>query len=352
MADHPPTVMSRPEPFETRLLESWPADDWKDVTVLLAVSGGPDSVALLCGLSSVLRDGDGRVVAAHFNHRTRGEESDADEAFVGQLCTRMDVPCITASADCHSVLHGPGVESTLRDARYGFLLQTAKELGARYVATAHTADDQAETILHRVIRGTGLSGLAGIPGVRAVDGAVTIIRPMLSLRRAEVLAYLQRIQQPYRVDSSNTALQYTRNRIRHELLPELAAKYNPGVVDALLRLGRLAREAQQAVGQQVNELFADSVSWQGQGAVRIDCSALESCSAYTVRELLIRIWRERGWPLQAMAYRHWTDLGVMVHGASIASFAKRVVFPGDVLAERDGTYLWLQPASPSPSRDS
>ncbi|MCY2989051.1 MAG: tRNA lysidine(34) synthetase TilS [Planctomycetota bacterium] len=364
--------------FEQKLVEIWEPSSWEDTTVLLAVSGGADSVALLRAMAAVKRTGEGRLIAAHLNHQLRGEEAEADEAFVVELCRELHVPCevgrVTLSncglpkarpknnfGICFSAPHPnplpgvpgrgsyssaepkgwegeapaepqvasgsagaspsqPGVparrlgslEAAARAARYGFLTETAGRVGARYVVTAHTADDQAETILHRIVRGTGIAGLAGMARTRPLSAATTLIRPLLGFRRVEVLEYLDALAQPYRQDSSNTDPQFTRNRIRHELLPHLAAEFNAGVVAALLRLGTLAGESQAVVGHLVEELAEPCVICETSGAVRIVISHLADQPAYVVRELLKWIWRRQGWPLQAMGFSQWEQLAAMV----------------------------------------
>ena len=132
--------------------------DWDDVSLLLAVSGGADSVGLLRAMVELKGSGAGRIFVAHFNHALRGAESDADAAFVSELCQRLDLPCETGTADTAQLARdeGDGLEAAARGVRYAFLRATAERLGARYVVTAHTADDQAETILHRIVRGTGV----------------------------------------------------------------------------------------------------------------------------------------------------------------------------------------------------
>ena len=236
-----------PLPLEEKLAASWPPAAWQDLTLLVAVSGGADSVALLRALTAVQGGGSGRIHAAHFNHHLRAAESDADQAFVVELCHGLGIACeVGHTAGSLAEVPGTGLEEAARAARYDFFRQAAERLGARYLATAHTADDQAETILHRVIRGTGVAGLAGIARVRSLGPAVSLIRPLLGVRRGEVLAYLEELRQPYRRDSSNDDRRFTRNRLRRELLPLLASQYNAGVVEALLRLGSLAGEAQAA----------------------------------------------------------------------------------------------------------
>ena len=247
--------------FELRLAGSWPPEEWREVTVLVAVSGGPDSLALLRGLRALKIAGDGRLVAAHVNHQLRGSESDEDERFVREQCESLGLPCEVGKAPVAAIAdeQGDGIEAAARQARYAFLTEAAHRVGARFVATGHTADDQAETILHRILRGTGIAGLAGSPRTRALSPATTLIRPMLTVRRAEVLAYLDRLGQPFREDRTNADRRFTRNRIRHELLPELARQYNPHVVEALVRLGKLARESQAALEPMIEDLMRTAV---------------------------------------------------------------------------------------------
>src|SRR5262249_35984615 len=158
--------------------------------------------------------GEGRLILAHFNHRLRGGESDADQAFVEQLASELGLQIVVGrvESDLAAGGSGEGVEGAARRARDEFLTAKAGQSGARYVATAHTADDQVETVLFNLLRGTGLAGLAGIPRLRALAEAATIIRPMLDVTRAEVLDYLQLLGKAYRDDSTNRLEEYTRNR--------------------------------------------------------------------------------------------------------------------------------------------
>ncbi len=329
--------MPPPCPFESAFADSWPPPAWLDVSVLLAVSGGADSVALLLAMKALKNSGEGRLSVAHLNHQLRGPESEADQAFVVELCRELQVPCQTARADPDRLqsVGGDGLEAAARRLRYEFLQQTAEKIGARYVVTAHTGDDQAETILHRVLRGTGIGGLAGMVRTRPLGPAVTLIRPLLGFRRSDLLGYLDRLKQPYRRDSSNEDLRFTRNRIRRQLLPLLAEQYNPDVVGALLRLGSLAAGAQSVVDEIVQNLAAESVSVESAGSVRIDTAALTGQPRYVIRELLIATWRRQNWPLQAMGLTEWNLL------AQMTATSKTRVFPGRVVAETtpDGLHL-------------
>jgi tRNA(Ile)-lysidine synthase len=237
-------------------------------------------------------------------------------------------------------------EQTARDARYDFLRTTARRCGARYLVTAHTADDQAETILHRLIRGTGIAGLAGIPAFRQFLPGVSLARPMLAIRRSQVIDYLASLGQPFRTDHSNDDLRFTRNRIRAELLPQLASNYNPSVVAALTRLGELAGEAQEVIDQVARELAERCVSSPSSGSVVIDCVPLRACHRYLVRSLLISVWQRQNWPLQDMGFQRWEELAEMAL-AEKADVSKRR-FPGDIAAAREGETLVLLAEQKSP----
>ncbi|MGW8257637.1 MAG: tRNA lysidine(34) synthetase TilS, partial [Thermoguttaceae bacterium] len=234
-------------PLEMRLAGFWPSEQWQEMTVVLAVSGGADSVALLRAMAALKIGGAGRICVAHFNHQLRCD-SEEDERFVVELCRRFDLKCETGRSNVArlALSAAEGIEETARRERYAFFRETADRLGARFVVTAHTADDQAETILHRILRGTGIVGLGGMARSRAL-GAATLLRPLLNVRRWEILQYLKDLGQAFREDSSNADLRFTRNRIRHELLPMLAKQYNANIIDALLRLGSLANESRQLV---------------------------------------------------------------------------------------------------------
>lgn len=324
-------------PLESKLAGAWPPSDWADVTVVVAVSGGCDSVALLCALRAIATDGPGHLCVAHLNHQLR-DEADEDERFVVDLCRRLGVTCEVGRATVEQ--SADGLEAAARRARYDFLEQTAGRLGARFVTTAHTADDQAETILHRIIRGTGIRGLSGMARVRRL-GHATLIRPLLDTRRAELQTYLHTIDQPYCYDSSNHDVRFTRNRIRHETMPRLRENYNDRVADALLRLGTLAGEAQDVVDGLVEEVFLCSVTIEGPDAARIDLAGLADRPGYLIRELLMSLWRRQNWPLQAMGRQKWDELSAL---ALLAASPLQQVFPGGITATVDGGIMMLRAA--------
>jgi len=338
--------MTRPA-LETRLIAAWPPENWATGTVVVAVSGGADSVALLRALHAVRPGSSGKLCVAHFNHRLRGAAADADERFVAELAAQLGLPIEIGRASNAPDPETTASEEVTRADRYTFLQAVGEQLGARYVAVAHTADDQVETVLHRILRGTGIAGLAGISRARPLGGAVALIRPLLAFRRAELREYLHEIRQPFREDASNAASFYTRNRLRNELLPHLAAQYNDHVDEALLRLSRLAGEAQDVLDGLVRDL-ADGCATHSRGSISFDVRILERQPPYLVREIMRHAWREQDWPEQPMGFAEWTALAEMVRREEKSPDAGRQIpivrqrdFPGGVRAVRTANQLRL-----------
>lgn len=299
---------------------------------IIAVSGGPDSVALLRILVMLQSEGRiGRLVAAHINHRLRGEESDADEAFVRKLADQFrGVTVVAFSIDTKSLAAdaGDNLESCARNLRYETLAEIADIEEAAWVATGHTADDQAETVLHRLLRGTGLQGLCGIPERRELAPGSEVLRPLLTARRSEVLQYLEEIGQPYRVDSSNRDMRFTRNRIRHELLPQLARDYNPAIVDILCRLATQATDQHGKARAAAAELLQE-VELPAAGATLVFrkepfCRVGRS----QTREAFRFVWQREGWPQGDMTFEAWERLAALADQESGA-----VDLPGGIRAK-------------------
>lgn len=186
--------------------------------VLVAVSGGRDSMCLLHYLSALGAQSGFAVAAAHYNHCLRGAESDGDAAFVAKYCAQRGIPCYIGRGDVAAVARqrGETLEEAARTMRYTFLERCADEIAAVRIATAHHAEDNAETILFHLLRGSGVDGLCGIPPQRE-----RLIRPFLTTPRTEIEDYVAANAIPYREDSSNTQQQYTRNYLRHTVMPQL-----------------------------------------------------------------------------------------------------------------------------------
>jgi tRNA(Ile)-lysidine synthase len=243
-------------------------------SILLALSGGPDSVALLYALRELAPRFGYRLAAAHLNHRLRGAESDRDEAFVRELCSTLGVELLVEQAnniDPALDAAAPNLEERAREARYAFLLQ-AKRLGFSHIVTAHHADDQAETVMLRLLRGAGAAGLGAMAesGTLAPHG-VTILRPMLHAWRHEILSYLDSMGARFVSDSSNTRSDFLRNRVRIELLPRLERDFAPGLRRRLAALAGEMRDlddfvglaARTELGRRIREGTLDIVGFAG-----------------------------------------------------------------------------------------
>jgi tRNA(Ile)-lysidine synthase len=231
---------------------------------------------------------------------------------------------------------GDGWEAAARSARYEFLKRMAERIGARFVATAHTADDQVETVLHRIIRGTGIAGLAGIRAVRPLSPSIALVRPMLEIRRSEVLDYLASLGQGFRTDVTNEDPRFTRNRLRHELLPALRRTINADVDAAILRLAGQAAETQQYIVEQAARLAAECVVADFTH-VEIDCGRLQREPAIVLREVFRIAWQRARWPEQSMGFEQWQQLAALARGKR----AQAINLPGNIRAECEGTRLTM-----------
>ncbi|MEK7751289.1 MAG: tRNA lysidine(34) synthetase TilS [Acidobacteriota bacterium] len=211
--------------------------------VLVAVSGGADSVALLLALHELAPRLGIRLTVAHLNHRIRGKAADRDAAFVRRLAHRIQLPVVVGRADVPRLARNSGLslEMAARQARYDFLAKAATKVEADVIATAHTADDQAETVLLKLIRGAGPKGLAGIP-YRATLRNMSVVRPLLDVTRPEVEAFLRERGEPWREDLTNRDETFLRNKVRHRILPLLESELNPKVRQALRRTADILRE--------------------------------------------------------------------------------------------------------------
>ncbi|BCA53669.1 tRNA(Ile)-lysidine synthase [Nitrospira sp. KM1] len=311
--------------------------------VLVAVSGGPDSTALLSLVAALATSWNLKLTAVHFNYGLRGAESEGDEAFVSELCRAQGISLIVQH---HTLKKRPGASSLqelAREFRYDALARLRVEYGADRILTAHTANDQAETVLLWLLRGSGLTGLAGMPFSR--DGF--IIRPMLAVTRQHVMEYLARNRLTYRRDSSNKSDRYRRNRVRSEVLP-LMEKIVPAVVPLLQRQAALLREDEAYLEQVVRRLYGSFVSIDAAGRQRLrrrECAALPIAIQRRLIRLMLRKVEAKG---LASSFR-------VVEAVRRFCLTRK---QGAITALRDGhvscdrEYLWLSkgPAGSGSSR--
>ncbi len=298
-------------------------------SVVVAVSGGADSVALLDALARFQRSEGwpGSITVAHLNHQLRGEESDEDEAFVRDLAGSLKLLAFIeriAVAE-RARAERQNLEATARRLRYEFLLKVAEWSGASVVFTAHTLDDQAETILMRLIRGAGAEGLRGVHQIVALSDSVRLIRPMLGITRAEVIGHCERYGLAFRRDSSNFLVNFTRNRVRLELLPALET-FNPRVKESLARVSESLARDEDYLGEVAAERLARSRKESG-----LDVKALEDVPA-AIRRRALRLWLrgERG-DLRRINASHIAAIESLVCGPS----GRRVELPENGVVARE-----------------
>jgi tRNA(Ile)-lysidine synthase len=280
--------------------------------VVVGVSGGADSVCLLHVLAKCQRGLGIKLHVAHLNHQLRGVESEADAKYVSDLAGSLGIPITIDRQDvaAYRIERNFSVEEAARELRYAFLARVAREVGANRIAIGHTRDDQVETILMHILRGTGVTGLCGLApcspmpydrqgmslpasplplrdpplSLRAKRNNLLVIRPLLDITREETTSYCQEHQLDPRIDSSNRSLSFFRNRLRLELLP-LLRKHNPSVDQALLRLADIAKETNVFIEQQASVLW-DEVARQENNAIYLDRKQIASLPIALQRQLL------------------------------------------------------------------
>ncbi len=289
---------------------AWPPARWRDVGIVVGCSGGADSVALLTGLcrlrqsvaDPVPEPARGFLVAAHFNHGLRGEESDGDEAFVRELASQQGVRFTTLRA-----AGSARDEASMRSQRFQFLHDTANAMGARYIALGHSADDNVETVLHQLMRGTGPAGLAGIGSPRPIGQDLVLVRPLLSVSRRSIRIGLESIGQPWREDSSNAETDYRRNWIRHQLIPLIESEY-PSAVDAITRAVEGQRGWRAVIDRLANEWLAKHRRSIDPPTLVRDLQADQAIVIAAAQML----WAELEWPRREMTREHWLRLATTI----------------------------------------
>jgi tRNA(Ile)-lysidine synthase len=302
---------------------------------VVAVSGGADSVALLSAVAA--SQPTGGLVVAHLNHQLRGVDSDADAAFVARLLPEL--PHQIESIDVRAAAQRENLEATARRLRYDFLGRVSHSAGATWLATGHTRDDQAETVLHRLIRGTGLRGLRGIAAARELSPGVRLVRPLITVSRDEVIAYLRAVGQSWCEDETNRDTAFTRNRIRHELLPVLRS-FNPVVVETLGRLAAQANEVFEDLEAAAAELLRIAERPRVGAICVLDRATFAGARPSLVRELLNLLWEREGWPRGDLTTGHFDRAISVIHGDASAWD-----FPGGVRILRSAHVVRVGPTS-------
>ncbi|MFA7338207.1 MAG: tRNA lysidine(34) synthetase TilS [Candidatus Obscuribacterales bacterium] len=275
----------------SNLISLLPAQTGK-LKLLVALSGGADSVALLCALKAIEGLAEGRlyeIYACHVNHGLRGAESDSDQSFCERLCGHKDIPLQVVRLDG---LNADSSEESLRELRYQALAEVAVSLSISHVVTAHTLNDQGETMLFRLCRGTSLQGLAGIRGVRTLEPGLLLLRPLLSVERLYLEAYLGDIEQSWCVDFSNADDKYSRNFLRNQIIPQLNQRFS-ALSKNLERL-RLNIERESDFLDLLTADQLESLRQPGRGCQSISVAGWQKLHPALRARVLVRLMRESG----------------------------------------------------------
>ncbi|OQY04732.1 MAG: tRNA lysidine(34) synthetase TilS [Planctomycetales bacterium 4572_13] len=332
----------------------------EDAAILLAVSGGADSVAMAHILHGLAEEGklSCGFVIAHINHCLRGAESDADEVFVEQLGQSLDLPVISQRVDvqAYAKSHKLSIETAGRVLRLQTLAQMAEQNGCGCIATAHHKDDLAETMVHRLMRGTGFRGLCGIWAKSEIDSS-EFIRPMLGVRRDEIIRYCKDHSIRWRQDVSNRDTRFTRNRIRHRLLPALKDSVvgmahptglteSGDIVDKLERLSLASQRFQSATERIAQTVIAEGEFDRGTGQFIIEQDILKDTTAWAFYEVVREVLVKLGVGLRQYKREHFDKIRALLgekrggltlpKGLCVEAADERLVFSRSLREQRGG----------------
>jgi tRNA(Ile)-lysidine synthase len=292
--------------------------------VLVACSGGADSSALLAVLLELREEYALRLAIGHFNHRLR-RAADDDERFVIRMAQKLGLPVYVRREDIRvfAAKYGLNIEEAGRERRYKFLLETAGRIGATRIATAHTLTDQAETVLMRILRGCGPTGLGGI--APCIDGL--IIRPLIEVERREVEACVRARKIPYREDETNRDLRYQRNRVRRRLVPYFERNFEPKIVQHLGRLAEISREEEQ-VWEQYSQAEAKRAIFRKEGRILLDAQRLSSMRPALGRRLVRAFLSAVKGDLRRFSFRD-------IEAVRYLAERKEATLPGKIVLRRE-----------------
>ncbi|MEZ6039058.1 MAG: tRNA lysidine(34) synthetase TilS [Planctomycetaceae bacterium] len=313
-------------------------------TVLLAVSGGKDSVVLSHAASRRTHEPEEVVTSrspeelqgvahwnflvAHVDHGLRGTHSQKDRIFVESLAEQLGLPFFCKKAADGSIVdqNQGSLEESARQVRYQLLLEMAAEQGAEFVVTAHHRDDQAETVLHNLVRGSGLRGLSGMSVARPLGEHCQLLRPLLSVSRQQIDHYAAAHQLTWCDDHTNADRSFTRNRLRHDVLPYLQTHSNRDIANSLETIARQAREAISIIDEVAGNLLDQCQLERTPVSCRLSRATLQSASEPLIRHMLTLLWIRQCWPRQKMTSRHWSHLSESI----VNDTTSRRTLPGSI----------------------
>jgi tRNA(Ile)-lysidine synthase len=322
------------EQARIRMLELVP----ESADLLLAVSGGLDSMVLLHLAVQAAAVEPRRLAVAHLNHGLRAQAGQHDASLVQAAAADCGLQYFAETLPENALKSASvgSLEEAARAARYAFLERTARAQNFCFVAVAHHSNDQAETVLLNIARGTGLAGLRGMPDRRLLSPGVQLVRPLLDFSRAELAAFAADRGISYAEDASNSSSEFTRNRIRHQILPALRESLNPGVDQALVRLARQAGEQLACLDALADQLLEQAILECSESIVRLSRSRLLQSPEPLIRHALIRLWDRQGWPRQRLTAAHWLrTTALLLQNSSVS-------LPEGLLAESRADLLILR----------
>jgi len=300
-------------------------------SVLACVSGGSDSVALLHILSILSPRFNIKIGIAHLDHSLRGKASEQDAKFVESLASKLELPFHIKKMHLQKYAKKEklSVEDAGRKARYDFFLNISEKMGYSRIATAHHAGDNAELILMNMLRGTGKSGLSGIPPLRR-KGGISIIRPLIHLSKNEIHAFLSENGLHYAQDSTNLDTKYLRNRIRHNLIPEMKSSYNPKIIKALNRMGTIIQDEESWIEEIVNREMNGLVFRENDSSIRCSASHFIEKPLPLRRRIVRSLIRQVKGDLKQMTYDH---IDSILHLIERSRSEGQVHLPDELLIE-------------------
>jgi tRNA(Ile)-lysidine synthase len=303
--------------------------------VVAALSGGPDSTALLAVLARIARKMDLTLIVAHFNHGLRGKESDTDEKFSRDLAKKMGLSFCLGKMGKKSNKKGVSPEDFYRRQRYKFLDKVARDNGAQKIALGHNLQDQAQTVLLNLLRGSGLEGLKGFLPKR--DGK--FIRPLMETSREEIISFLDKSGISYCRDSSNESMMYLRNQIRRGLIPYLKRKYNPKIEENLARMAEILRVEDDFIQEQVKKALRSRFVQQSQNRITLKIGFLNKLSPAIRWRLFKSIMEDLNPEKNGITFLHVMSVDNL---ARKGETGKKIVLPFKIEAGREYDYLILE----------
>lgn len=306
--------------------------------VLVGLSGGPDSVVLLNALFSLRGEYMLNIYVAHLDHKFRGEESAADSRFCKELAEKMKLEIICEEIDVPKIAKDKGIspEEAARFERYDFFKRVCEAKIIKKVAVGHNRDDQAETALMRVIRGSGMAGLGGMNPVKDMK-AFKIIRPLIEISRREIEEYVKSNKLTYRHDSSNDKIVFTRNKVRRELMPYLEKNFNPNIKEVLFNMAENLRIENEFLEKFAKKKFK-SVSNIKKDEISIDLKRFGKQPEAVRKRILRAALQELKGDLRRITYQHWKEIQELVEKRPVNSI---VDLPGGINVVKGKTKLEL-----------